>query len=176
VECRVRLRCGPSATGVFLPRLRARLGLAIQDDVVIVYNMLGVLRPFLILVAVFAVAANSAGGAGASVGVVSADPEQSNVHRMHHDESGLNDEQGAKEFDRQAECARSVDHSCDATHHPGNATDSCCEMACHDALGDFRNAAGISSPYMMVDCPGLAAGVKEAPAPSLDRPPRPRAT
>jgi len=69
-------------------------------------------------------------------------------------------------------CLEEDGSACSAQHQHGEASNSCCAMACHAAIPASACAMAIIALERTVDHPSLEAGVKGSSATRLERPPR----
>jgi hypothetical protein len=137
--------------------------------------MMRLLRSFLILMIALAFSVTSTGWSLAST---SPAPSGGGGHHAlgsdNHAQrlSGGQHEHGEQKSAKKAECLL-ADPNCAGKHKRIDLTSSCCATACHTAIPAVGCDMTVRIFARSVDRPLPEAGLEEAPATRLDRPPRP---
>jgi len=129
------------------------------------------LRSFVVLLTVLAFLVTSTGWGIANTLMVSSGGKGHHAPIETSHSSGSH-EHGDSDLAQNSACLEADGSACSAQHQHGDASNSCCAMACHTAIPASGCAMAIIAFVRTIDHPSLDAGVKESSATRLERPPR----
>ncbi|RCS21517.1 hypothetical protein DUT91_23565 [Phyllobacterium salinisoli] len=132
--------------------------------------MMRSLRPFLILLIALAFSVTGTSWSIASGSVAPGAGENHHALSAASLSSGQH-EHGNRDFTQNTVCQK-AESACAAQKQHNDLTGSCCAMACHTAIPTLGCDIVVLVFARIVERPLLEAGIEEAPATRLDRPPR----
>ena len=133
--------------------------------------MMPSLRSFVILLTVLAFSVTSTGWGIASSLMVSSGGKGHHAPIEASHSSGSHGH-GNEDLVLDSACLEADGSACATKHQRGDASTSCCAMACHAAIPASGCAMAIIAFVRTIDHPSLEAGVKGSSATRLERPPR----
>ncbi|MFG1466162.1 hypothetical protein V5F77_25175 [Xanthobacter sp. DSM 24535] len=134
-------------------------------------DMMLSLRSFAILLTVLAFSVTSTGW-GIASGLMASSGGRGHHAPIEASHSSGSHEHGDSGLAQNSACLEADGSACSAQHQHGDASNSCCAMACHTAIPASGCAMAIIAFMRTIDHPSLDVGVKESSATRLERPPR----